>query len=313
MIVHQSDGLDVRVNNGGIGTATFHPQAATMVVQASGQRHGLAMSIFVTGGHIGYALGPVIILAIIRFWGLSYSFLTIIPGLIITLLLFLYAPEVKPITKPQPKAVGRPSEATSQLSLKQIIYTTFLTIMALSRAIVIVGLGNFSPLYLTQQQFSMELAGLSVSIFLIIGGIGTFLGGTLSDKIGRKRLIFWSFILAIPFMTGYIAAIGMVKLLFLAIAGFFLSLSLPVTIVMAQELIPSHSGTVSSLLMGFCWGIAGFSLTPMGYISEAFGIPTVLWGLCFLPLVALVFLLPIPATMNRSKLQPSPEIVGEKN
>jgi len=272
----------------GVGTSTFHPPAATMVARCSGGKRGLGMSIFVTSGSLGVALGPVIILAVVKFWGLNFSVLTIFPGLIIALLLFLYAPAL-----PRPVVFSKQVRSPLVFSTSNWIFILLLTFIAILRAITFVGFCNFSPLFLTQQGLSTELAGLSVTFMLVFGGLGAFLGGIISDFMGRRRLLFFSLLLAIPSALGYIYFSGFMRFVGLALAGFCLSASLPVTIIMAQELVPQRSSTVSSLMMGFCWGIAGFMLTPLGALADRMGLENVLWGLSWVPLLALFLLWPL--------------------
>jgi len=275
----------------GIGTSMFHPPAATMVARCSGNRQGWGMSIFVTGGTLGVAIGPIIISSLVKWLGLSYSPVTIIPGLVIVSLLFLYAPDVH-CTQIKETATG---ENEGRISKNLVIYISLLALIAIVRAISISSFTNLSPLYLTEQGFSQEYAGFSVSFLLLFGGIGSFLGGPISDWFGRKRMMLLTLALAVPCGIGFLHFDNWLKFVFLGGTGFFLSASLPVTIIMAQELIPKHSSTVSSLMMGFCWGIAGFFLTLLGALGDIIGLERVFEGLILIPLIAVLLLLPLPS------------------
>lgn len=277
----------------GIGTSLFHPQAATMVKQTSGDKAGLGMSIFVTGGTIGAALGPVMILLTIQYLGLEYSLVTTIPGLLIAYLLFRYAPNIE-----NGKNQTADPELKSNRNGSQVFYLSLLTGIAILRAVAISSLHIFSPLYLIQVNFTKETAGLSAVVWGISLGIGSFLGGIFSDWIGRKRTIFLSLISSVPFIAGFLFFPGVIKFAFLGLVGFTLGSSLPVSIVMAQELAPNHTSTAASLMMGFCWGIAGFILTPLGALGDSIGLETVLWGIALLPFVTVLLLIPIPRTQT---------------
>jgi len=55
---------------GGIGVAAFHPQAAALSSDLS-PRRGLAMAVFVTGGTMGFALGPLLAVLVVGAFGLE--------------------------------------------------------------------------------------------------------------------------------------------------------------------------------------------------------------------------------------------------
>ncbi|MCK5738618.1 MFS transporter, partial [bacterium] len=178
------------------------------------------------------------------------------------------------------------------------LFLGLLTGMSVLRATVIVTLNNFSPLYLTKLGFGPEIAALSVSVLLLAAGIGSFLGGIISDWMGRKMMLVLSLVLAIPFSVLYVWTPGWPKFIFLALAGFSLSASLPVTVLIAQGIAPKRTGLASSLMMGFCWGIAGLLLTPLGALAEHIGLEAMLFFVALLPLIALLFVFPIPKIAN---------------
>lgn len=279
----------------GIGTSLFHPQAATMVKQASGDKSGLGMSIFVTGGTVGSAVGPAMILLTIQYFGLEFSLITVIPAIVIFYLLLRYAPVIPSQKKRREVARNQPGANGIQ-----VYFLTLLTGIAILRAVVMSALNIFSPLYLSQLNFSKETAGLITIVWGIFQGVGSFLGGIVSDRVGRKRMILISLLASVPFTAGFVVFPGLIKFFFLGMAGFTLAASLPVSIVMAQELAPNHSSTAASLMMGFCWGISGFILTPLGALGDSIGLEPVLWGMALLPLVTVFLLIPIPGT------EPSP-------
>lgn len=278
---------------GGIGTSMFHPQAASMVVSASGPRQGLGMSVFVTGGTLGVAVAPMIIMGVVSLWGLEKSWITIFPGIVIAVLLLRYSPAIVPHHQNV-----RAGTLDHHPRRNRYLFLGLLTGMSVLRATVIVTLNNFSPLYMTKIGFGPEIAALSVSVLLLAGGIGSFLGGIISDWMGRKLMLALSLIFSIPFSVLYVWTPGWPKFIFLALAGFSLSASLPVTVLIAQGIAPKRTGLASSLMMGFCWGIAGLMLTPLGALAEHIGLESMLFIVALLPLIALLLVFPIPKIAN---------------
>lgn len=273
----------------GIGTSSFHPQAAALVSQTSGAKKGLSMSVFVTGGTIGVAIGPLLILGVIKLWSFNHSYITIIPGLILSGFLFRYIFKLKPVERTQSSG----DLATSKIDKNTIFFITLLALIAISRATTASMFNNLTPIFLTQLGFPTETAAISVSLLLTLGAFGSIAGGALSDRIGYKATMLISHLLSTPLALGFMYFEGILKFIFLGTMAFILFLALPVTIVLAQELVPHRSGTVASLMMGFCWGIGGLLLTPLGSLGDAIGLDKVFWGVSFVPLLGTIFLIPI--------------------
>ncbi len=279
----------------GLGTAAFHPQAAVLTGRNSGHRRGLSMSIFVTGGNAGHALGPVIILSVVSLWGIEYSFVTAGYGIIVAYLLWKLLPKSLPLS-----STPRSGDRFYLLRSKNSFALLLLWLIVVLRAFIIAGFLTFGPIYLHSKQFSLVVAGVANTIFEISGSVGAIIGGMLSDRIGQRPVILWSLILPLPFFLMYLHADGYVGLLFLALAGFFLYSSISVNIIMAQELFPQQSGTVSSLVMGLAWGVGGLCVTPLGALAEQEGVAMALQVLSYLTLAAFMAACFIPKNSSDS-------------
>lgn len=250
----------------GLGTAAFHPQAAKLAGQTSGRRQGLGMSLFVTGGNAGYSLGPVIILSVVSLLGLEYSLVTAVLGVFVSVLLWQKMKKV-------PQTVFVSSDPVTLLPLRGRFYALLLLwTIVMIRAFVISAFMTFSPIYLHAKNFSYYWAGMSNTIMGFSGSAGSVFGGSLADRIGRKKVIFLSLIMAIPFLYLFLSLDGWLALVFLGFAGVILFASIPVSIVLAQQLFPRQAGTVSSVMMGLAWGIGGILVTPLGALAEKIGI-----------------------------------------
>jgi len=277
---------------GGLGVSCFHPQAAALAGHFSGSSKGLGVSLFMLGGNVGFALGPMVILAIALGLGLERSYVALLPALIFVFVLLRYFP--KNMLPTPPARVER--AAWKALRLHALLPFSLLWLVVCLRSTVILSLVTFLPTLQTMRGLSLAAAGSSITIFVICGALGGLVGGILSDRVGRKRMVVFSFLLVIPAFYGFLHVSIQWSLLSLALLGFFFFLGESPCIVMAQETVPGRGGTMSALIMGFAWGMAGLALALLGIgvLADAFGLKQTIDLLLYLPVAALVlaFLLP---------------------
>lgn len=257
---------------GGLGAAAFHPQAAVL---ASGllPKRSVAMALFVSGGTLGFSLGPLFAVTVVDWFGLERTWIAAIPGLLISVLLAVWFARVRP----RPKIVGqRPklSELRPVLRPLMLLYA-----VGVARSATAYGFMTFLPIQLTRRGVSVTDAGALVTAYLVAGALGGFGGGWLADRWGGRKLMILSFAFAAPLYAAFLIlpfAPGMVCL----VAGSLcLQTSLPLNVVMGQELSPRHSSTISSLLMGPAWGVGQLLVGPIGALGDAVGLPIALGAL----------------------------------
>jgi FSR family fosmidomycin resistance protein-like MFS transporter len=259
----------------GLGVALFHPVASGLVGQLGIRQKGLAMSLFLTGGSVGYGLGPLVAVALASRWGLPAIGFAIVPGILTAALLHRFARRLP--SRAVPTASRSPLlRGEGRLLLKQFLPLLPLTFVVMLRAALSITLGTFLPLYLTQQGFPLLLAGLAVTIFRIAGAVGGLVGGPLADRVGRRRILFLSFALALPFLWGVSHAEGWPALASLAAVGAIISSSAPLSVVIAQEATPDNPSMASGLMIGFAWGIGGLAVTGVGIWGDQVGLSTAL-------------------------------------
>ncbi|MBN2000874.1 MFS transporter [candidate division KSB1 bacterium] len=264
----------------GLGTAAFHPQGAMFAAKASGRQRGLGMSIFVTGGSAGHAMGALIILPIVTFWGMQYSVVTISFGILISILLFINLPSL-----PQSPISSHKSEnpVLPIVSKKPLILLAFIVTI---RAFMIVGFITFIPVFLHSRNVSLLLSGSAITVFELSGAAGALLGGPISDRIGRKPVILYSLLLPIPLLYLFTISFGIIAFLILGLAGLLLHSSIPVAIVLGQDLYPQRVNTITSVLMGVAWGLGGLLVSPLGMFADRYGLQSALQILTLFGLTA---------------------------
>ena len=280
-IVHNYGLLVLLASLAGLGTAAFHPQASTMVNVLSGDRKAVLLSAFVAFGNFGFALSPLLLVPLFQAYGLHATLVTVVPGVLVAILLLLYAPRNNVLSganTPFPVVVRSLKSAASELvaiigviAIRSLAYTGMLTIL---------------PLYFKAQNLSNIAASHLVTIMLAAGAIGGVIGGFISDFYGRKRLIVGSLVVSTPLFFGFLNTQGTLSTIFLAFAGAALLSSFSVTVVAAQEAIPDNKALAAGLTMGFAGGIGGLAVILIGRIGDIWGLTSAVTILFLLPILA---------------------------
>lgn len=270
--------LGVILVAGGLGGAAFHPPAAALVYKLADHRKGLAMSAHLSGGSLGFSFAPVLFAPFIATLGLPWSPLIMIPGLLALSITLRHVPEIHlpPIHERSTLDTLRPAAVPLAL-----LYFTIVLRTATSY-----GFMTFAPPLLTEQGFTIGEASTAVSLYLFASGIGGFIGGPLADRYGPRRVILWSLVAAVPFMAvaPRLSPFGFTALL--AVGGLLLQSTLPISVTFAQTFVKSGAATVSSLMMGFAWGMGSLFVPLIGASADRFGIEHTLVVLAFVPLLA---------------------------
>ena len=276
----------------GMGVAAFHPQGSKSAhfVSASSRR-GQSMAVFSVGGNLGMALGTIFMGLLLTLPGAMVNtpwFL--VPAVITAALVWLNLSRVSP--RPPAAIAGHKSRATARLP---VFLLTVLLAFILVRTTIQAGLTTFIPLYYVNYLGgSAVYAGYLLSAFLMAGVVGTFVGGTLSDKFGRKTLIVGSMLVSWPLLALFQFTTGFMTVVLAAAVGFTLIASFSPLLVLAQEIMPGYEAMAAGLTIGFSIGLGGIGVTVLGYVADHFGVPSVFTVISVLPAgtIGLAMLLP---------------------
>jgi MFS transporter, FSR family, fosmidomycin resistance protein len=283
---------------GGMGVASFHPQAAVLAGEVS-PRRALAMSFFVTGGALGFALGPLFAVSVVGSLGLDHTWVAMIPGLLMGTILFAWFSRV-------PAHVRHAGTRPSFRELKPVARPlTLLYFCVVCRSAVSYGFMTFLPIYLHQRGFSVAQGGSILTAYLTMGALGGFVGGWLAERWGGRRVVISSFIGATPLFLSFLWLPTAAGLVALVAGAFVLQASLPVNVVLGQELSPRHSSTISSLLMGAAWGVGALLIGPIGALADAHGLVWALRCLAGLLAIGLGCAISLPAQRVTLGLEPA--------
>jgi len=284
---------------GGIGVAAFHPQAAVLAGGLS-TRRSVAMSFFITGGTLGFALGPLFAVTIAGRLGLERTWIAAIPGVLMGLLLLSQFARLDPRARP---SGPRPTFAELRPVARPLSLLYFAVVC---RSAVSYGFMTFLPIYLNRRGYSVTAGGTILTIYLTLGAMGGFFGGWLSDRWGGRNVVRASFVGALPLYVAFLFLPDRTGLPCLILGSFLLQSSLPVNVVLGQELSPRHASTISSLLMGAAWGVGALLIGPIGALADARGLHLALLTLACLLAGGLGCALALPASTVTAL--PSPEL-----
>jgi MFS transporter, FSR family, fosmidomycin resistance protein len=278
---------------GGLGVSAFHPQAAALASNLS-PRRGLAMSVFVTGGTIGFSLGPLYAVSVVGAFGLERTWLAALPGVAVAAVMLAWFARVRPA---QRAAGPRPALRELRPVLRPLLLLYFAVV---SRSAVAYGFMTLVPLYLAERGHSVASGGALISLYLICGAAGAFLGGWLADRWGGRRVVIASFLGALPLYPAFLLLPERAGIACLVLGSLALQASLPVNVVMGQELSPRHSSTISSLLMGAAWGLGVLVVGPIGALADAVGLRIALLCLSAVLLLGLACGLALPEVRRQA-------------
>ena len=273
----------------GLSHAAYHAPAPAMVAYVSGERVGTGMSIFMMGGELGRAAGPLMAVGAVRWFGLERTYVAAVPGVLASVMM---ARLLGPIQRPARRRDGAGIGAI--LAEKRRPLAMLLGFVS-TRALLVGSLTVFTPAYLTARGMTLAQAGTGYALLELAGAAGALAGGTLSDRMGRRRTLVAVQALSAPCVYALAAGPeGMVGV-FLALAGFVVFSATPVMLAVVQELLPEARSTASGLFFSLNYLSTGLSAVLFGALADALGIQRAFGLLAFAPLLTLPFALLFPA------------------
>lgn len=263
--------LLVGVAISGMGAAAFHPEAGRTVYLSSGYRKGFGQSVFQVGGNIGQSLAPLMVPLFLVYTGIRGAWLFIFIALIATILVYRLVPWLK-----ENMVIERKVKTKGSKGDNRTLSTVLLTVVTILRSTVVVGLSSFLPLYYVNiLKMEIGFANTFIFVFMLAGSIGTFFGGPAADKLGNKRVFFWTMLVSIPFLIWLPYTEGIIAFVVIALLGFILVSTTAISVVYGQKLMPGNVGMITGLMIGFAYGIAGVGITLLGSFADIWGVEKV--------------------------------------
>jgi MFS transporter, FSR family, fosmidomycin resistance protein len=276
----------------GLGSSVFHPESSRVARMASGGRYGFAQSLFQLGGSSGSAIGPLLAAFVVVPHGQGsiawFSAAALLAIFLLTNVSLWYARHPAMAARR-----GRRTPAAIPASPlprgKVIGAISVILILLFSKNVYTSSLSSYYTFYLIQK-FNLSIPHAQYMLFAFLGAVaaGTFAGGPIGDRVGRKPVIWFSILGAFPFALMLPYANLMWTGVLSVMIGLILASAFSAIIVYAQELLPGRIGLVAGMMFGFSFGLGGLGAAALGRIADVTGIETVYRVCSFLPLIGLL-------------------------
>ena len=276
----------------GLGSAVFHPEGSRVSYMAAGSKRGLSQSIYQVGGNSGQALAPLISAFILVPFGQRGAALFLVVAAVGIFILSKISAWYKNQLEEEKLSKTKKVLLSSLPSLtkKQVVIAlVLLMVVIFARSFYVTNMTNFYIFHLMENYgFTIQKGQLFIFIFLALGALGTLFGGPMADRMGRKNVILLSMAVPIPLslILPYVPIWAVVILL--TLIGFFIMLSFSVTVVYAQELVPSKIGTMAGLTVGLAFGMGAIGAVVIGILMDHLGVYTTMIIVSVLPIIGLV-------------------------
>jgi FSR family fosmidomycin resistance protein-like MFS transporter len=265
----------------GVGSSVFHPEASRVARMAAGGRHGLAQSLFQVGGNVGQALGPLAAALFVVRWGQSslavFALLALISGAILWNVGVWY--KHHGLARLRVGASRRPALAPLPPGRVRRGMSVLL-VLVFSKYVYLASLTSYFTFYL-MHRFGLSVRDAQFELFAFTAAVaaGTLLGGPFGDRIGRKRVIWFSILGTLPFTLLLPFASLFWTGPLVVVIGLILASAFPAIVVFAQELVPDKVGMVSGLFFGLAFGVGGLGAAALGVLADHLGMERV-FALC---------------------------------
>jgi FSR family fosmidomycin resistance protein-like MFS transporter len=254
----------------GLGTAAFHPEGSKFAAYVSGRRRASGMSFFSIGGNLGFGLGALATALLVGALGLDGGLLLVVPCLAVSAVLFSlrgYLLGFVPARETRRRGQGDDEPRALVLLLTVITF----------RSLAWYGLLTFVPLWEVSQGHSKQYGTALLWGMLLVGGIGTLAAGPIADRIGLRTVLLAANIAICPLMLVFILVGGAAGAIALAFVGIAVIGTFGITMVMAQQYLPTRIGTASGLSIGFSIGLGGIAAVILGGIADSIDLRTALY------------------------------------
>jgi FSR family fosmidomycin resistance protein-like MFS transporter len=271
----------------GVGSAIFHPEASRAARSASGGRFGFAQSLFQVGGNFGQSLGPLMA-AFIVVPGGQRSVLAFTALAVIAIITLYRVANWQVAHRAAQKTAAAPASATLPRGVVARSLA-ILVVLLFSKTFYLSSLNSYYTFYLIDT-FNVSLQTAQVLLFVFLGAVaaGTFVGGPLGDRIGRKYVIWISILGVLPF-TLLLPRLGLTgTVIDSVVIGLILSSAFSAMVVYAQELAPGNVGAIAGLFFGLSFGLGGIGAAALGLLADHTSL-TFVYNLCgYLPAIGLL-------------------------
>jgi FSR family fosmidomycin resistance protein-like MFS transporter len=277
----------------GIGSSVFHPEASRLAHLTAGGRHGFAQSLFQVGGNAGSSLGPLLAALIVVARGqgaiMWFSLLALLGIVVLSKVGQWYGRSLARASRAQASG-ARSAAAAPMLPRRRVVFALAVLItLVFSKYFYLACISSYYTFFLIGK-FGLSVKSAQLHLFLFLAAIaaGTFLGGPIGDRIGRKAVIWASILGMAPFALMLPHANLFWSGVLTAIIGVIGASAFSAILVYAQKLVPGNVGLMAGLFFGLAFGLGGIGSALLGALADRHGIPFIFMICSYLPLIGLI-------------------------
>ncbi|OGR25375.1 MAG: permease [Desulfobacterales bacterium RIFOXYA12_FULL_46_15] len=269
----------------GISVALYHVPSPVLVAKYSGDKKGRGMSIYMTGGEAARTVGPMFAVAAVSFLGQGRFYLVM--GLAVLISVLLYFSLEKEEEKISIKRKGSIKSAYDEIQHVLLPITGVLA----ARSFMHATMGTFLTVFVEKETGSLWYAGAALALYEAFGVAGILCAGTLSDRVGRRRVLFWVLTVAPVAILTFVFTIGWIKIVMVAIAGFTVLSTTPVMLALVQENAKKNPSAANGLFMMASFFVRSVAVFLAGMIGDIAGLENMFIISALIGFFALPFLL----------------------
>ncbi|MCB0862123.1 MAG: MFS transporter [Solirubrobacterales bacterium] len=277
----------------GIGVGAYHPEGARNANYVAGtKRRATAMSLYAVGGNAGFALGPVIVTALVLTLGLGGLVWFAVPMAIGALLLFLELPRIDALRL---ETIAASADRAGKSGKDRWLPFTGVATVAGFRSATYFGLQAFVPVFMITEMGTTDAVGnAALTVLLVAGAVGTLAGGHLADRVGTRPVLVVSLGVVVPLILALLEVTEPLAFPLLAAIGFFLVGTFSISVVLGQEYLPNRIGVASGVTLGAAIGFGGLVAWLLGLLADQTSLTTVMIVIAALPLPGFLISMLLP-------------------
>lgn len=273
---------------GSIGSSLFHPQSLGLISKFTTSNLAKNMGIFIAMGTLGYSTGPLISSAMAQYFGLAKMPVLSVLGIFWALLMFRMVPKFSNENKVDKSDINLKQAFIDILSNKKL---NILNIIAMLKSLMTTSCSILLPFLWKSQNYSKFQIGMALFFFLFLGGIASLLSPRVEKKLGTENVFYISMITTFPLMLLFMftyKTMPVVSFVIFALMGFITFFATPITMSMAQKVLPQYKSIIGGFINGFSWGVVAIAMSIIGYVAQATSIVPVLVGISVIPAISSV-------------------------
>ena len=269
---------------GSLGSSLFHPQSLGLISKFSKSDIVRNMGIFIACGTLGYSMGPLFSSAIAQYFGLNKMPFLALLGVIWAVIMFFMVPKFSNEKTPKPN-INFAKAIKDILSNRKL---NILNVIAMLKSLMTTSCSILLPFLWKSQGYSKFQIGLALFCFIFLGGVASLLSPKFEHKIGTANVFYFSMITTFPLMVLFMFAYKSMPILsfvIFAVMGFVTMFATPITMNLAQNVIPEYKSIIGGFINGFSWGVVAIIMSVVGFIAQSTSIVPVLTVISAIPAI----------------------------